>query len=200
MDNLESRLNQLSVLEERSEYFQTLHLEEKLGELRLVQRERQVLERTKADAENVAAALAALQEALSEDLAYLADTAVAELPHANLWTRLREKIEEGNADLKILCQKIAMRVEQLLSTIQYVESEWNTGRHAIEGRVYQVVASLPGLAGKSGEEIGREYGRVIQQVEALRPLAAKKRDATTLVRGAGRGTSQSAVRMACHAA
>lgn len=174
LDNLESRLNQLSVLEERSEYFQTLHLEEKLGELRLVQRERQILERTKADAENVAAALAALQEALPEDLAYLADTAVAELPHANLWTRLREKIEEGNADLKILCQKIAMRVEQLLSTIQYVESEWNTGRHAIEGRVYQVVAGLPGLAGKSGEEIGREYGRVIQQVEALRPLAAKK--------------------------
>lgn len=177
VDALESRLNQLPGLEERSRDFQSLHLDD----IRAIERERQVLERAGEDTGGFRTALSTFEESFPTDLAYLSEAAVGELPHAALWHRLREKVQRFGTRAQPHLAALAALANELEQGIGAIHSEWNTGRHALEEKLARSVAALPGMAGKSGPQIGREYTEIVRQIETLRPLAAARQAKGNLV-------------------
>lgn len=171
-DDLQAQIARLPRLEEEMRGFQALGIQEKLAQTPLLARERQIAQRAADERSRLRDALASLQENLP-DLAFIQDKALEGLPNADGLLPLRSALDA----LKQSFSQHILTMQQELAAgdaawIAHIV-DWKNSLKLGEGALEAALRSLPTLAGKSGQEIGTAYQRLMLDIERIRPLTAR---------------------------
>lgn len=171
-DDFKANVDRLPKLEEQLQGFQSLGIQEKLAKTPLLARERQIAEQAEDVFRHLRDGLAGLQDNLP-DLAFIRDEALEGLPGAALLTPLRSTLEHLQQSFKQHLQ--AMQLE-LTAGEQHLAAQLELWKQALgsgEAELEKALRSLPSMAGKSGQEVGVAYQRLMQDIERIKPLAAR---------------------------
>ena len=172
VDDLKAQVARLPKLVEQLQGFQTLGLQEKLSKTPLFARERQIAERAGEELQRLQEVLANLQDSLP-DLTFISDNALESLPNAALLNpvrttldKLRLSFERHLVELK---SELAQGEQQMTTQL----SAWKQALQQGEAELEKALRSLPATAGKSGQEVGTAYQRLLQDIERIKPLEAR---------------------------
>lgn len=171
-DDLTAMVDRLPKLQEQLQGFQALGIQEKLAKTPLLARERQIAERASEELRHLHDGLAGLQENLP-DLTFISDKALEGLPGAAQLTPIRSILE--SLQLSFVQHLQAMQAElvegeqQLTAQLEF----WKKSLLLGEAELEKALRSLPSMAGKSGQEVGVAYQRLMQDIERIKPLAAR---------------------------
>lgn len=171
-DDLEATVNRLPKLQEQLQGFQTLGIQEKLAKTPLLARERQIATRVGEELQHLRDGLAGLQDNLP-DLAFISDKALEGLPDAAQLMPVRiflERLQQSFAQHLQSMQAELIEGEQQLKAQLEV---WKASLQLGEAELEKALRSLPSMAGKSGQEVGVAYQRLMQDIERIKPLAAR---------------------------
>ncbi len=172
-DEVEARIAQLPKLEEQVRQFKEQGLEEKLKQVPLLEKERQLAPRMRQEIERTRSGLRQFEESLP-DLVFLSDKTLEGLPHAELLQWGRSVLERLNDTLRQRlgwADKVIVEAETALGDI--VEES--------EAQLEKEFAKLPAVAGKDGKEIGRTYQRLLREIEQVKPVQARLKTVGALV-------------------
>jgi ABC-type lipoprotein export system ATPase subunit len=172
VDDLKALLARLPKLVEQLQGFQALGIQEKLAKTPLFARERQIVERTHEEIRHLRDGVASLRDNLP-DLTFISDKALEDLPNAVLLSpartildNLRENIERHLAEL---ATELANSEQQLAAQLAL----WKQSIAHGEAELEKALRSLPATAGKSGQEVGTAYQRLLQDIERIKPLETR---------------------------
>ncbi len=178
-DELEQDLERLPKLSEQAAQFKALGIEEKLKQVPLLEKERQLRPRLGEEVERVDEVVRALEPALP-DLAFLSDAALEGLPHAELLRGGRELLtvlqvagNEAIAGLNAALELTRAGLATLDADLARVLDEAEKGLEA-------EFAELPDVSGKRGAEVGRAYQALLRQIEQIQPKQSRLTIARTL--------------------
>ncbi|WP_429500430.1 TrlF family AAA-like ATPase (plasmid) [Robbsia andropogonis] len=172
VDDLKAQIARLPKLVEQLQGFQALGIQEKLAKTPLFARERQIVERTHEEIRHLRAGLTSLRDNLP-DLIFISDKALEDLPNAALLSpartildKLRERFERHIAELTT---ELANGEQQLAAHLALWKQSIGQGEAELE----KALRSLPATAGKSGQEVGTAYQRLLRDIERIRPLETR---------------------------
>lgn len=169
VDDLKAQVARLPKLEEQLQGFQALGIQEKLAKTPLFTRERQIVERTHEELQHLRNGVANLRESLP-DLTFISDKSLENLPHANLLSPARsilDKLRQSfEGHLSSLATELAAGEQQLATQLDL----WKQAIAQGEAELEKALRSLPVTAGKSGQEVGTAYQRLMQDIERIKPF------------------------------
>lgn len=172
VDDLKAQIARLPKLVEQLQGFQSLGIQQKLAKTPLFARERQIVERANEEIRRLRDSLANLRDNLP-DLTFISNKALEELPNAALLNpartildRLRQSFEHHLAELTT---DLANGDQQLTAQLVLWKQSIEQGEEELE----KALRSLPATAGKSGQEVGTAYQRLLQDIERIKPLETR---------------------------
>lgn len=172
VDDLKAQIARLPKLVEQLQGFQALGIQEKLAKTPLFTRERQIAERANEELRHLRDSVTSLQDNLP-DLTFISDKALEDLPNAALLSpartildRLRLSFERHLGELKAELTNAEQQLETQLAV-------WMLSIQQGEAELEKALRSLPATAGKSGQEVGTAYQRILQDIERIKPLKAR---------------------------
>ena len=168
MDNLENQLAKLPRLEEQVRQFKEHGVEEKLMLVPLLEKERQMGPRILEEITQIRTGQRGLEESLP-DLVFLSDTSLKDLPHTRL-------LLSGRGILKKLSSMLHDKLDEMDKAIGEAElklveivNELTREMKITENEIVEEFSKLPSIAGKDGKAIGREYQRLLREIEQVKP-------------------------------
>lgn len=167
-EELDEKLAKLPKLQEQVEQFKALGLEEKLKQVPLLEKERQLRPRLQEELDRVQSGLGGFRDTLP-DLAFLSDKALEGLPHADRLRRGRAILEKAKATVEQHIGEIEKAIKAAGKDIGALAGELEQLEKDMEDRLEKEFAKLPEVAGKPGKEVGRTYQALLRQIEAIRP-------------------------------
>lgn len=179
-EELEEEIAQLPKLQEQVKQFKEQGLEEKLKQVPLLERERQLDPRMLEELERVRSGKAQLTEALP-DLVFLSDKAIENLPHAELLQRGRKVLEDLDSAVRRNLQEIEAAVEAASASLKELSKELGQAQKEAEQALEKEFAKLPEVAGKDGKEIGRTYQGLLRRIEEVKPAQTRLETVNDLV-------------------
>jgi ABC-type lipoprotein export system ATPase subunit len=172
IDEVKAQLARLPKLEEQLQGFQAMGVQQKLALTPLLARERQLVERADEELKRLREGMTGLQDSLP-DLTFLSDKALDGLPDQAQLRLMREVLLQ-------LQQEFAAQTTQLWAVLTRGEQQlieqtelWRQSMLQHDAALEKSLRSLPAMAGKSGQEVGIAYQRLLQEVERIKPLKAK---------------------------
>ncbi|MBK7663265.1 MAG: AAA family ATPase [Sterolibacteriaceae bacterium] len=172
VDDLKAQIARLPKLVEQLQGFQDLGIQEKLAKTPLFARERQIVERTHEEIRHLRDGVASLGDNLP-DLTFISDKALEGLPNAALLSpartildKLRQSFERHVTELTT---ELATGEQQLEAQLAF----WKQSIAQGEAELEKALRSLPATAGKSGQEVGTAYQRLLQDIERIKPLETR---------------------------
>jgi ABC-type lipoprotein export system ATPase subunit len=180
-DEIESRIAQLPKLEEQVRQFKEQGLEEKLKQVPLLEKERQLGPRILEEVKRTWGGQQHFQESLP-DLVFLSDKTLEGLPHAELLQRGREILEHLSSTLRQKLGEIDKAIGQAETSLAGLVDELTKALAASEDQLEKEFAKLPAVAGKDGKEIGRAYQRLLREIEQVRPSQSRLKTVDALVK------------------
>lgn len=172
VDDLKAQIARLPKLVEQLQGFQALGIQEKLSKTPLFARERQIVERIREEIRHLRDGIASLRDNLP-DLTFISDKALEDLPNAALLSPARtilDKLREGfEGHLSELTTDLTSGEQQLAAQLGLWKESIAQGEAALE----KALRSLPATAGKSGQEVGTAYQRLLQDIERIKPLETR---------------------------
>ena len=167
-DEIERHIAQLPKLEEQVRQFKDQGLEEKLKQVPLLEKERQLGPRILEEVKRTRDGQRQFDESLP-DLVFLSDKALESLPHAELLQRGRALLEILTATLRQKLGEIDKAIGETERSVESLVSELTQALANTETGLEKEFAKLPAVAGKDGKEIGRSYQRLLREIEQVRP-------------------------------
>ena len=171
-DDIEQQVAQVPAFEERARQFRELGVEEALGQVPLLERERQLRSRLFEESERVGSAVATLEESLP-DLVFVSDRALRGLPHEEMLRRGRAVLERLAKALECGISDMKRAVDEAGAELQIVNHEIESAVERASAQLEKEFAKLPEIAGKSGRDVGRDYRQLLRSIEEAKP--AKQR-------------------------
>jgi len=172
LDDVKARVDQLPKLEEQLRGFEELGIKEKLAKTSLLAREREIVNSTEQSVQSLQHALDDFYES-QPDLTFINDEALKNLPDVTQLTEVRktlERLSQGFTDhLKAMTDLLNEASDQL--TVQ--KTNWQQAIQGHEVEMEKALRTLPSAAGKSGQEVGTAYQRLMGDIERIRPMKAK---------------------------
>lgn len=185
-DEIETQIAQLPKLEEQVRQFKEQGLEEKLKQVPLLEKERQLGPRILEEVKRTRGGQQQFQESLP-DLVFLSDKALEGLPHAELLQRGRALLETLSATLRQKLGEIDKAIGEAETSLGGVVDELTQALASAEAELEKEFAKLPAVAGKDGKEIGRAYQRLLRAIEQVRPSQARLKTVDALVKDLEQG-------------
>ena len=180
-DDIERRIAQLPKLEEQAKQFKEQGLEEKLKQVPLLEKERQLVPRVLDEVRRTRTAQRGLEESLP-DLVFLNEHTLEGLPHADLLRNGRLILESLSATLSQKLAEIDKTISFAETAIGAVVDELKNALEASERRLESEFAKLPAVAGKDGKEVGRAYQRLLREIEQVKPAQARLKTVDALAK------------------
>ena len=180
-DEIETQIAQLPKLEEQVRQFKEQGLEEKLKQVPLLEKERQLGPRILEEATRARDGQRQFEESLP-DLVFLSDKGLEGLPHAELLQRGRQLLENLAATLRQKLGEIDKAVGEAETALTGLVGELGKALETSEAQLEKEFAKLPAVAGKDGKEIGRSYQRLLREIEQVRPAQTRLKTVDTLVK------------------
>ena len=179
-DEVETQIAQLPKLEEQVRQFKEQGLEEKLKQVPLLEKERQLGPRILEEAKRARAGQQQFEESLP-DLVFLSDKGLEGLPHAELLQRGRQLLENLCATLRQKLGEIDKAIGEAETALTGLVGELGKALETSEAQLEKEFAKLPAVAGKDGKEIGHAYQRLLREIEQVRPAQTRLKTVDTLV-------------------
>lgn len=172
VDDLKAQIARLPRLVEQLQGFQALGIQEKLAKTPLFARERQIVERTHEEILHLREGVASLRDNLP-DLTFISDKALEDLPNAALLSPARTVLDNlrvgFDRHLAELATDLANGEQQLAEQLAFWKQSIALGETELE----KALRSLPATAGKSSQEVGTAYQRLLQEIERIKPLETR---------------------------
>lgn len=168
-DDLEQQITQLPQLEERARLYKGQGLENQLKVVPLLEKERPLPARVEEDLRCLRNGLQGLEESLPE-LTFLSDTALEGLPHAQQLRQMRQILHQLSSTIGTTLNQLRTDVAEAELKLKALAEELAQCQTALQQRLSQEFAKLPGLAGKDGKQIGHDYQYLLRQIEAIKPV------------------------------
>ena len=179
-DEIERHIAQLPKLEEQVRQFKEQGLEEKLKQVPLLEKERQLGPRILEEVKRTRDGQRQFDESLP-DLVFLSDKALESLPHAELLQRGRALLEIFSATLRKKLGEIDKAIGETEKSVESLVTELTQALAITERGLEKEFAKLPAVAGKDGKEIGRAYQRLLREIEKVRPSQTRLKTVDALV-------------------
>ena len=180
-DEIETHIAQLPKLEEQVRQFKEQGLEEKLKQVPLLEKERQLGPRILEEVKRTRDGQRQFDESLP-DLVFLSDKALESLPHTELLQRGRALLEILTATLRQKLGEIDKAIGETERSAESLVSELTQALANTETGLEKEFAKLPAVAGKDGKEIGRSYQRLLREIEQVRPSQTRLKTVDALVK------------------
>ena len=180
-DEIETQIAQLPKLEEQVRQFKEQGLEEKLKQVPLLEKERQLGPRILEEALRVRDGQRQFEESLP-DLVFLSDRVLEDLPHTELLRRARQLLEDLGATLRQKLEEIDKAVGDAETALTGLVEELRRALEVSEAKLENDFAKLPAVAGKDGKEIGRAYQRLLREIEQVKPAQTRLKTVDSLVK------------------
>lgn len=180
-DEIETQIAQLPKLEEQVRQFKEQGLEEKLKQVPLLEKERQLVPRILEEVERARDCQRQFEGSLP-DLVFLSDRVLEGLPHTEFLQRARQLLENLGATLHKKLEEIDKAVGEAETALTGLVEELRKALKASEVLLEEEFAKLPAVAGKHGEEIGRDYQRLLREIEQVRPAQTRLKTVDGLVK------------------
>ena len=169
LDDVKARVDRLPKLEEQLRGFEELGIKEKLAKTSLLAREREIVNSTAQSVQSLQDALEDFYES-QPDLTFINDEALKNLRDVTQLTEVRktlERLSQGFTDhLKAMTDLLNEASDQL--TVQ--KTNWQQAIQGHEVEMEKALRTLPSAAGKSGQEVGTAYQRLMGDIERIRPM------------------------------
>jgi len=167
----EDKSQQLSYLNEQLKMYDQAGINEKLSIIPLLEKEKSLIQRAREDSDNLITSFKAVYERFPESL-FLEDEVINNLPQKDSFRKIREFLEA----MRLLGESILSSWESQVTPIQAnINNEFLKILNEItiaEKELAETFSNLVGVRGKSGQQIGNEYHKIISDIEKLKPQAA----------------------------
>ncbi|WP_265923344.1 TrlF family AAA-like ATPase [Cupriavidus nantongensis] len=172
VDDLKAQVARLPKLVEQLQGFQSLGIQEKLSKTPLFERERQIAERASDELRHLQDGLTSLLDNFP-DLTFISDKALEALPNAALLIPVRETLEKLRQSFERHARELQADLAQGEKQLSDQLGTWKQSLQQGEAELENALRSLPASSGKSGQEVGTAYQRLLQDIERIRPLDAR---------------------------
>ena len=179
-DEIERQIAQLPKLKEQVRQFKEHGLEEKLKQVPLLEKERQLGPRILEEVKNTRDGQQQFEESLP-DLVFLSDKALENLPHAELLQHGRALLETLGTTLRQKLGEMDKAIGETGRSVKNLVDKLNQALVNAETGLEKEFAKLPAVAGKDGKEIGRAYQRLLREIEQIRPSQTRLKTVDVLV-------------------
>ena len=179
-DHIELQIGNLPKLEEQVRQFKEHGLEKKLQIVPFLEKERRLRSRLREETDRIRTGLAGFEQDLP-DLVFLSDMALKGLPHADLLRQGRTVLENASRSIHQKITDIKDILKPAESAIGKIDDSLRDALQAEDEQLRRQFAMLPSVAGKSGQEIGQEYQRIMKEIERVKPAQSQLATVNDLV-------------------
>ena len=172
LDDVKAQVDRLPKLEEQLRGFEELGIKEKLAKTSLIAREREI-------AKGAAESVRSLQDALADfrssmpDLAFISDEALEGLPDVAQLTAVRTTLEGISQVFTGHLTSMTTLLDEASGKLNVQQDAWQQAIQGHEVELEKALRTLPSAAGKSGQEVGAAYQRLMGDIERIKPMKAK---------------------------
>lgn len=172
LGDVNAQVERLPKLEEQLRGFDELGIKEKLAKTALLARERQIAKTATDGLQSFRDSLSDLHARLP-DLDFINDEALAALPDAANLLAMRTELE----GLKLGFTGHLTSMQAILDdkarqfTSRY--EAWQQAIQAHDIELEKALRTLPATAGKSGQEVGAAYQRLMGEIERIKPMKSR---------------------------
>lgn len=168
-DDLKAEVGRLPKLEEQVQGFQALGIQEKLAKTSLLARERQIEQRSTEEVQHLRDSLHSLRDNNLPDLTFVNDTAIEDLPDADQLRPIQKSLERLQQSFAKHLEAMQVELSEVDQQLKAQFSLWQQSMQHHEADLEKALRSLPAMAGKSGQEVGTAYQRLMQDIERINP-------------------------------
>lgn len=172
LDELRTQADRLPKLQEQLAGFQAHGIQEKLAKAPLLTREKAIARQAGEELERVQDSLMAFQESLP-DLTFISDKALEGLPDAEKLQPLRNSLQALSISMQQHVEVMQTEFDKVDAVFQTQFEQWKQALLANEAELEKAIRNLPGLAGRSGPEVGVAFQRLMEDIERIKPLDAR---------------------------
>lgn len=167
-ERLDTEVAKEAKLKEQVEQFKKLGIEEKLKNVRLIEREKSIQKNIEEQLNTVDGWLENYREVF--DLAFLQDENIKNLPSAEIIEEAVRIVVNLKNAIDMLVQKANEAVTSAKSGYHGVLLKWDEKRDSFRDDLNNAIAQLPEQAGKTGSQLGSEYTNIIAQLTKVERL------------------------------
>ena len=179
-DEIDRHIAQLPRLEEQVRQFKEQGLDEKLKQVPLLEKERQLRPRIQEEVKRTRDAQRQFDESLP-DFVFLSDKALENLPHAELLQRGRALLDILRKTLQQKLGEIDKAIGETERSVEDLVTQLTQALFNAETELEKEFAKLPAVAGKAGKEIGHSYQRLLREIEQVRPSQNRLKTVNALI-------------------
>jgi len=172
---IEERLAALPGLEETLKRFKDAGLEEKLKEQSLLVREERILASIPERLAPFRECLETLKREIPIDRAFISVRALEDLPGKEILGRLNAVFDQLNADLTAAALSLESTLKRADEGIGAVRNNWDSRKRNVQAAYEKILREL-----QKSRVDGEEFIRLRRQIEELRPLRERMKQAHAL--------------------
>lgn len=172
LDDLNAQIERLPKLEEQLRGFDELGVKEKLAKTPLLEREREIARAATDGVQSFRNALSDLREGLP-DLDFINDEALEGLPDAAQLLAMRttlDGLKQGFTNHLIAMQTL---LDDKVGQFTTQHGAWLQAIQEHDAELEKALRTLPATAGRSGQEVGVAYQKLMGEIERIKPMKSR---------------------------
>lgn len=172
LDELNAQVERLPKLEEQLRGFDELGIKEKLAKTSLLAREREIAKTATEGVQSFRDALSDLRDSLP-DLDFLNDEALEGLPDAAQLLVMRTTLDGLKQGFTGYLTAMQALLDEGAGQFTTQHGAWQQAIQGHEAELEKALRTLPATAGKSGQEVGVAYQRLMGEIERIKPMKSR---------------------------
>jgi len=165
VQDIEDRLDQLPVIEEKIKQFKAAGIEEKLNTKTQLVKEEKVLKTTDERIEKIDDIRKDLADCLPLEKEFVSESALADLPNGDLLEPILELITTLNEKAEEIEEQLQSAVDDAQAQLKIIQESWNEREEQAQEEYEDALREL-----QEEQVDGEEYIRLQRKAEELRPL------------------------------
>lgn len=172
LDELNAQVERLPKLEEQLRGFDGLGIKEKLAKTSLLEREREIVKTATERVQSFRDALTDLRDSLPA-LDFINDEALEGLPDAAELLAMRTTLDELKQGFTGHLTAMQALLDDKAGQFTTQHDAWQQAFQAHDAELEKALRTLPATAGKSGQEVGVAYQRLMGEIERIKPMKSQ---------------------------
>ncbi|SEC83845.1 AAA domain-containing protein [Pseudomonas anguilliseptica] len=169
LDDVTAQVDRLPKLEEQLAGFEELGIKEKLAKTALLAREREIAKSSTESEQSLRDALTNFRDSLP-DLTFINDEALEGVPDAAQLIAMRTTLEGARQGFASHLAEMSALLDKAAGLFTAQHEAWQQAIQKHEVELEKALRALPDTAGKSGQEVGTAYQKLMTDIERIKPM------------------------------
>jgi len=172
LDDVKAQVDRLPKLEEQLRGFEKLGIKERLAKTSLLAREREIAKSATESAQSLRDTLTVFRDNLP-DLTFISDEALEGLPDTAELVAMRTTLDRISQGFTDHLTAMTALLDEASGQFTAQHQSWQQAIQGHDAELEKALRTLPAAAGKSGQEVGAAYQRLMGDIERIKPMRAK---------------------------